>query len=928
MRVMPQLPRGTRGLLLGVLCCAACHRPPCDVETLQAGLGQPGPAGAALAVLDASGDRLPVFLGERLLALVDGMAVPSWDDSAQPLWQETCPGIGLTEADTAPLLDYRRRLHGACGHVLGVSEDALVTAVGDPVLAVLVHRWLVDSEIEPTLALRAAHGILGASAWDLGEAVELVSSAHALAAANPQWSLDGQGLHELAPSPGDPVVLLRDLQLPLPAIQEALEQLAEPSSAVRWVVAVPRDGKEDQLGTLALHRRDAASPSLVELTVHPDGLELRGPAGRVMPLPGCPVLGPSVCSELLAQDPTALANALTPLLDQANDGLSVRAPRGMTASALLALLDDIAWVPSARAFLGAPLPTCAEPLAGMACVPGGRFVVGDDDVRGNPAREISMSTFYLDREEVSAERYQGCVSAGFCRPRRTASGDEPVQNLGFDDAMRFCAWSGKRLPTEWEWEAAVRGPWGEPWPWGTQELSCDRALHRGCEAGQAADAQRYGLRNMVGSVAEWTASWAEKPLGSRGEACDGLDPTGVCGGAYPCRHAGARILRGASQRSSAGSLNSSARRASAESAVSDAGVRCASSEPVLTRWPPNIVREPLPVLGLPEPPSPEQIALASGFEVDDLGTKEVCGEDVRQHWGDRLRNGGRSTTECRDTYSYVVTNEQRAHLFLPFVVNQGGGYVGVGSEQSYDFIAASRARWAWVVDYDPNVIRAHKVFRAFVLASDTPAAFVAHFDDAELQASLDLLQISYPDDPDLVAIQRVFTGYRGRMRRHLQAKLEPLAEAPQFGWLAQLENYLYVRALFEQGRLNAVPGDLLAAGTMRNIAAAAHSLGVPIRVYYTTNAPTAWGGKITQEYRDNVLSLPFDERSVVIATMSLGKSYGRGFGQTDYWHYNVMDASLQQRRLADPGYYTMWQLHWDRIPSSDGDLTTCGLRSE
>lgn len=122
----------------------------------------------------------------------------------------------------------------------------------------------------------------------------------------------------------------------------------------------------------------------------------------------------------------------------------------------------------------------------MVLIPAGEFLMGSpedgasfDDER--PQRRVYLRSFLIDRYEVTNARYKPFLDAtGHSEPNhqklefrlwfhgRPFPGSEqhPVVNVNWWDAVAYCQWLGKRLPTEAEWEKAARGTDGRRYPWG------------------------------------------------------------------------------------------------------------------------------------------------------------------------------------------------------------------------------------------------------------------------------------------------------------------------------------------------------------------------------------------------------------------------------------------------------------------------------
>jgi formylglycine-generating enzyme required for sulfatase activity len=223
---------------------------------------------------------------------------------------------------------------------------------------------------------------------------------------------------------------------------------------------------------------------------------------------------------------------------------------------------------------------------GMVWIPGGTFAMGSDDEMmqdARPIHDVKVDGFFMDKTEVTNEQFARFVAATKYvtvaerkpdakdypdappemlvagsivftpppgpvslqnhlawwsyvpgadwrhpdGPDSTIKGREnyPVVQVCYDDAVAYCKWAGKRLPTEAEWEYAARGGmdrkryvWGDKLnPGGkwmvnnwqgrfpfenTKEDGFDRLAPAGSYSPNG-----YGLFDMAGNVWEWCSDW-------------------------------------------------------------------------------------------------------------------------------------------------------------------------------------------------------------------------------------------------------------------------------------------------------------------------------------------------------------------------------------------------------------------------------------
>jgi formylglycine-generating enzyme required for sulfatase activity len=127
-------------------------------------------------------------------------------------------------------------------------------------------------------------------------------------------------------------------------------------------------------------------------------------------------------------------------------------------------------------------------------------------------QEINLAAFWIDAYEVTNAQYQQYLQATGQPPPVVWPGEEghPVKGVSWEQAVAYCSWLNKRLPTESEWEVAGRGPGANPpiFPWGDDPGAGGAVdnLPR-TETYQVGSVpfniSPFGVYDLVGNVWEW-----------------------------------------------------------------------------------------------------------------------------------------------------------------------------------------------------------------------------------------------------------------------------------------------------------------------------------------------------------------------------------------------------------------------------------------
>jgi len=229
---------------------------------------------------------------------------------------------------------------------------------------------------------------------------------------------------------------------------------------------------------------------------------------------------------------------------------------GVTISIRANLIDEITRI------LDRTEPSPPPDVSEMILIPDGEFIMGSDKyLNEKPQQKIYLDRYYFDRflvtnrkfrEFIDATGYQtdsekagyGSVRFGYRWKKVPAANwrspdghtfiegkdDHPVTQISFNDALAFCEWKGKDLPTEAQWEKAARGAEGNEYPWGNSEpddtlANFDDIIGTTTAVDQYEKGKSvYGVYDMAGNVNQWCKdfySTAEREL---------KNPTGPVGG--------------------------------------------------------------------------------------------------------------------------------------------------------------------------------------------------------------------------------------------------------------------------------------------------------------------------------------------------------------------------------------------------------------
>ncbi len=166
----------------------------------------------------------------------------------------------------------------------------------------------------------------------------------------------------------------------------------------------------------------------------------------------------------------------------------------------------------------------------MVMIPGGEYTAGVNPDRAyedcakysdkckkkwftdqGPEHTVFVDAFFMDKYEVTQKDFKRVMGKN---PSKFKGSSHPVEMVTWYEAKEYCEKSGKRLPTEAEWEKAARGGKNTLFPMGN-EFDGSYAWYSGNAGDQTHPVgqkkpNEYGLYDMAGNVSELVSDWYSK----------------------------------------------------------------------------------------------------------------------------------------------------------------------------------------------------------------------------------------------------------------------------------------------------------------------------------------------------------------------------------------------------------------------------------
>lgn len=288
---------------------------------------------------------------------------------------------------------------------------------------------------------------------------------------------------------------------------------------------------------------------------------------------------------------------------------------------------------------------------------------------------------------------------------------------------------------------------------------------------------------------------------------------------------------------------------------------------------------------------------------------------------------------------------------------RGGAYVGVGPDQNFSYIARLRPEIAFMLDIRRDNLLHHLMLKAFfeharnrieylcMVTGRVAPADPGRWDDASIQEIVEYIDVMPPDsaafedaqrrvrasierygvpitDPELTTLRRFHAEFHRwgldirysnrfgvplwNMPSYRQLLVETDLDGNQLGYLADEESFRYLREMQRRDRIIPVTGDLAGDHALVAIGREIAARGLRLTALYVSNVEQYLMRDASfRHFADNVATLPFDGKSVIIRSY-----FGRGWPHRDnvpgYYATQLLERITDFVAVRDAGGYTSY----------------------
>ena len=214
---------------------------------------------------------------------------------------------------------------------------------------------------------------------------------------------------------------------------------------------------------------------------------------------------------------------------------------------------------------------------------------------------------------------------------------------------------------------------------------------------------------------------------------------------------------------------------------------------------------------------------------------------------------------------YVVSDEKEHFLLRQAVSGLGGAYIGVGTNQNYEFVAWAKSDIVFMLDFDQLIVDLHGVYEVAFLGAKTPDQFIQFWSKRNEKSARSTLRERFSEPKKLKQVLKAFKLARRATYGKLRRVKRRHARKNITSYLNDQTQYDYIVNLFRTGRVFPVRGDLTATTTMRRIAEELTRFKRHLGVIYVSNCEQYFA-KLPATYKANMLRFPVKKSSLVLRT--------------------------------------------------------------